>query len=144
MTLDPEVVQRRLALLREVLADLRGVGHVSIDELIENRVLRRAVERMLMLLVDTAVSINTHLAAASGRTVPPTYRESFLALADLGVLDVDAARELAPSAGFRNVLAHGYVDVDLYQIHAAIGLSLAQFPGYVRAVADFIAAHQDG
>jgi uncharacterized protein YutE (UPF0331/DUF86 family) len=41
-------------------------------------------------------------------------------MGELGVLQADFARQLAPVAGFRNVLAHGYVAVDWGEVYDAL------------------------
>src|SRR5262245_43298878 len=42
---------------------------------------------------------------------------------------------LTPSAGLRNVLVHGYVDLDVARLVAAVPLATEQYGEYVRQVA---------
>ncbi|HEX7745608.1 MAG TPA: hypothetical protein VF462_10140 [Micromonosporaceae bacterium] len=57
MTIDAAVVQERLRLLRDLLADLDLAGDVTSDRLQQDRIVRHAVEPILMQLVDLAVSL---------------------------------------------------------------------------------------
>jgi len=62
-------------------------------------------------------------------------QESLLALGQLGILQMELAREVAPVAGFRNVLAHDYVDVDWEVVYAHLSQLevLRRFATSVRA-----------
>lgn len=68
--LRPDVVQRRLVLMDELLDDLASLGEVSLERLHSDRLTRRAVERILTHLVDLAVDVNTHVVSAAGATPP--------------------------------------------------------------------------
>jgi uncharacterized protein YutE (UPF0331/DUF86 family) len=134
MTIDRDVVIVRLALMRELIADLEHVGDPDADQLNSDRLIRHAVERILGQLVDLAVAINAHLVAGLTGTAPATYRASFGALADTGVITHELAQRLAPSAGLRNVLAHEYVAIDLHLVAGAIPRARQDYADYVSEV----------
>jgi uncharacterized protein YutE (UPF0331/DUF86 family) len=134
MSIDADVLILRLGLMRELLADLESVGEVDARRLRNDRLTRHAVERILTQLVDLAVSINSHVAASAGKT-PSNYRESFHAAAAAGLINVDLAQRLAPSAGLRNVLTHDYVDIDLGLVAGAVTAARRDYGEYVTAVA---------
>lgn len=138
MTVDAVVIQERLRLIRDLLADLDAVRDVTADRLERDRIVRHAVERILTQLVDLAVSINSHIAAEQDRRAPATYRESFMAAARAGAISPELANELAPSAGLRNVLTHEYVAVDLVLVARAVSLAREGFGRYVAEVARFL------
>jgi uncharacterized protein YutE (UPF0331/DUF86 family) len=138
MTLDAGVVQERLRLLRDLLADLDHIGEVTTQRLNEDRIVRHAVERIITQLVDLSVSINSHVAAAVLGRAPTTYRESFDAAAEAGAIPASLAAELAPSAGLRNILTHEYVAVDLVLVAKALPIAHAAFGRYVVEVARFL------
>ena len=134
MSIDADVLVLRLGLMRELLADLDSVGEVDARRLRDDRLTRHAVERILTRLVDLAVSINSHVAGSAGKT-PSSYRESFHAAVAAGLINVDLAQRLAPSAGLRNVLTHDYVDIDLGLVAGAVTASRRDYGEYVTAVA---------
>jgi uncharacterized protein YutE (UPF0331/DUF86 family) len=61
--------------------------------------------------------------------------ESILRLSELGVLPADFAEQLAPIAGFRNILIHEYLAVDWDEVYKNLQRidELYQFSEYVRA-----------
>jgi uncharacterized protein YutE (UPF0331/DUF86 family) len=52
-----------------------------------------------------------------------------------GVLPVELAERLAPSAGLRNILVHEYVEVDLAQVVRAAERARTDYREYVAAIA---------
>lgn len=137
-SLDPDSITQKLALMRDALDLLRRTDMPTAAALREDGLLRAAVERLLMQLVDQAVAINLHVSGALGGTTERDYRASFGAAAEVGVLPAELAEELADSAGMRNVLVHEYVRVDLEQVAAALPRAVEGYERYVDAVADFL------
>lgn len=135
---DENVVGARLRVLRELLEDLDAAGDVTVVRLEADRLLRHAVERVLTQLVELAVSINSHVAGSLTGRSPATYRESFAAAAEAGVISAELAAELAPSAGLRNVLVHEYLAIDLRIVAGSVPRARAAYGAYVRAVARYL------
>ena len=112
-TFDPDVVTTRLRHLGLLIQDLDALGDVTTAVLVEDRMLRHAVERILAQLVELAVAVNGHVAATELGEVSSDYRSSFTLAARAGLIQRGLADRLSPSVGLRNVLAHDYVAVDL-------------------------------
>lgn len=136
--LDVPVVQRKLALMDDLLRDLAALGELSTSQLAADRLRRHALERILTQLVQLAVDINAHLATSAGQPAPADYRTSFRAAAAAGVLSSDLAERLLPAVGLRNVLVHEYATVNLDLVVAARELAERDFHEYVQSVARFL------
>lgn len=67
------------------------------------------------IVIDLAVSACIHLKLGA----PGTYADAFRRLAAAGHLDEDLAGRLARAAGFRNVVAHAYEQLDMVRVHRA-------------------------
>lgn len=74
--------------------------------------LRWIVERGLRLCARNALDLATHLSVAAGLDAPD-YATAVDRLADLGILTAEFAARFRAVAGFRNVIVHGYLAVDL-------------------------------
>lgn len=135
--IDVEVVRRHLAALREsvrVLSTLRGV---SLDELDTDTETRWKVERGLQLCAQNVLDVATHIAASQGHDVPD-YTSAIDELGRLGVLDREFVRDFRSVAGFRNVLVHGYLDVDLGVLNALLHDGLGDFELFAAGVEDYL------
>lgn len=130
---DPQVLRRHLFALREALARLRKHAGRSAGELRADSDLRWIVERGLQLCTQNALDIATHIAAGSGLDAPD-YASAVDRLAELSVLPADFALRLRRIAGFRNVLVHGYLEVDLRVVEGVLNQGLQEldlFAGYI-------------
>ena len=135
---DAAVVRRKLGHIAEVLAALRPLKDLSLDEYRAKLYQRKAAERLLQEGIEAALDINAHLIAEHGLDVPDDYYGGFLALAPLNILTDDLARALAPSAGLRNRLVHEYEGLDDVKVLAAIGTMLELFPQFVKAIEAYV------
>jgi uncharacterized protein YutE (UPF0331/DUF86 family) len=135
--LDEGVVLARLDGLRTVLLELRELlpEEPGALTLLEERITRRAVERCLYLAIQHLLDIGAHIVAAEGWGLPGSYRE---VIEKLGVLPPEFARLIAPMAGFRNILEHDYVELDLRELDANARRfdDFDRFAGYVVAYLD--------
>jgi uncharacterized protein YutE (UPF0331/DUF86 family) len=135
--LDPLVVRRHLGALRDALAALRRHTRRTSAELRSNTELRWALERGLQLCVQNALDVATHLVAAAGREAPD-YATSIDRLAEAEVLPREFAARFRGVAGFRNVLVHGYLEVDLDLVQQALAEWLQEFERFAAFVEDYL------
>lgn len=131
--IDREVVRRHLLALDHALTLLERHRGATAAELAEDRERLWIVERGLQLCAQNALDIATHIAAAAGRDVPD-YATAIDRLAELKVLPADLARRLRGLAGFRNVLVHGYLDVDLEIVARALESRLDELAEFARRI----------
>jgi uncharacterized protein YutE (UPF0331/DUF86 family) len=135
--IDVQIVTRHLAALRESLGVLLSHRDVSLKKLDTDTEERWIVERGLQLCAQNALDIATHIAAGRGRDVSD-YASAIDELGRLGVLSHDFAREFRSVAGFRNVLVHGYLDVDIEILHKLLHDRLRDFEAFADRIEDFL------
>ncbi|HZD04637.1 MAG TPA: HepT-like ribonuclease domain-containing protein [Longimicrobiales bacterium] len=118
MVLDRRTVERRLRELDEVLAALgsqEGEGLEAED--LEGDLSRRwRLERGLLAAANLILDVANHIAAAHYAAHPATYEQTLRELAARGVLEEATYAGLRGLGGFRNVLAHEYLDIDLGEL----------------------------
>jgi uncharacterized protein YutE (UPF0331/DUF86 family) len=136
--LDPTLVRRHLLALDRAVQQLRrhaGRPAEALKDLDETW----AIERGLQVCVQNCLDVATHLAAAAGRDVPD-YASALDLLANLGVLPPDFAARFRGIAGFRNVLVHGYLEVDTALVHRVLNERLEDFERFAKLVEARLAA----
>ena len=141
--LDPVVVRRHLGAIRDALATLRRHARRTPAELRTNTELRWAIERGLQLCAQNALDVATHLVAAAGREAPD-YATSIDRLAEADVLPRDFAARFRGVAGFRNVLVHGYLEVDLVLVQQALAERLEEFERFAAFVEAYLERTSSG
>ena len=113
----PEVMQRKLSMLRQFLSDL------ELYAAMEPRQQRRehyAIERLLQLLCESSADIGLQLLRSDGYRLAATYRDVFEALRDRLDLDEALAERLMDACAMRNVLTHLYDTIDLERVIGAV------------------------
>jgi uncharacterized protein YutE (UPF0331/DUF86 family) len=133
---DVETVRRHLAALDAALSRLRRHAGRPLAALRDDPDLRWAVERGLQVSAQNALDVATHLVAGAGRDAPD-YATAISQLGEIGVLPRPFADRFRAMAGFRNVLVHGYLDVDLERLHGVLNTHLDEF----REFAEHIERH---
>lgn len=133
-----DVVVERLARLRSLLDEMRGIGVPTPAQLQSDHVTRYALERLVTLIVDAATALNSHVTARQLDRVATTYAETFDLAADAGVIDDELASRIRDSAKLRNLLVHDYANIDYDILAAALRRVLDDYHLYVQQVARWL------
>ena len=123
---DRRAVERRLIALRRAVSVLRRHAGCTPRELRIDIDRRWAIEHGLQLSAQAALDVATHLDSALGYD-PATYGSSIDCLVEANVLPPGFGERFRRIAGFRNVLVHGYLDVDLDLIAEILSEQLDDF-----------------
>lgn len=110
----PDVARVRDLLDRLALevADLYRLAAVEPAALLSDPDRLKAVKYSFVVAIEVAVDVAHHLVSTMRLRAPVSYADAFAVLGEAGLLDDALVDELAPMAGFRNLLVHGYARVD--------------------------------
>lgn len=92
-----------------ILRMLRSRGR---DAFLSDEVVQDRAERHAQLLAQGCADIALHILAGTGSAAPETYAEALSALAAAGVIAARLGARLAAAVRLRNILVHGYLDID--------------------------------
>jgi uncharacterized protein YutE (UPF0331/DUF86 family) len=107
---DTDLVTKKLALIETYVRELRSLARpLEIERDLREE---RFVEHTLQLAIQAALDVASHVASSERLGEPVTNRQLFELLARHGWLSEALAPRLRDMAGFRNVLVHGYAEVD--------------------------------
>lgn len=96
-----------------------------------------AIKYVFVTAIEGCIDVAQHVAASEGWGPPATNAEAVRLLARHQVLDEPTATAIAAAVGFRNVLVHGYVDVDDGRVLGFLD-RLDDLRSFVREVAAFV------
>jgi uncharacterized protein YutE (UPF0331/DUF86 family) len=129
---DPALVAKKLALIETCLSDLQRLARPeAIDTDVRER---RFVEHTLQMAIQAALDVASHIVSDRRLGEPRTNRELFDLLQHDGWIDDALTAALRNMAGFRNVLVHGYDDVDLRVVHDVLDTHLGDLRAFIGAV----------
>jgi uncharacterized protein YutE (UPF0331/DUF86 family) len=108
---DPDLLIKKLAFVESCVSDLRRLA-VS-DRLDSDIKERRFVEHTLQLGVQACLDAASHVVSDDRLGEPQTNQELFRLLEQAGLISRDLSQKMRAAAGFRNILVHGYAEVDV-------------------------------
>jgi len=114
-------IESRLEKLNDCVNRLEAIRTIDRIEFLADTDLQDIAARRFEIAGQCCIDLALRLISLEGAPRPAGGQDAVLALGQLGILSGDLARKLAPIAGFRNVLAHDYVDVDWTVVHAHLG-----------------------
>jgi uncharacterized protein YutE (UPF0331/DUF86 family) len=130
-----DLLEKKLAFIERCLRELRTLARPALIE--TNLPEQRFVERQLQLAIQAALDVASHIVSDERLAEPTSNAQLFAALTRHGVLDADLGAALAAAAKFRNVLVHGYVDVDPAIVRDVLENHLGELDAFVAAVRSF-------
>jgi uncharacterized protein YutE (UPF0331/DUF86 family) len=108
---DREVIKNKLIHLEEYINDLDAYHDLTLEELKNDKVLFRYLERTLHLAVEAVLDIGGHIISDERLGSPSFNSEIIEILAENNIIkeNVDDYIEMAK---FRNIIVHDYADID--------------------------------
>src|SRR5437660_10893110 len=108
---DPDLIAKRLAFIETCVMQLRTMAK---PELIATDVREeRFVEHTLQLAIQAALDVASHIVSDDRLGEPKTNYDLFDLLRGAGWIDEAQRATLRKMTGFRNLVVHGYMAVDL-------------------------------
>jgi uncharacterized protein YutE (UPF0331/DUF86 family) len=139
MTVEPDVVRRKLLEINEAVSHLRAWLPVGVERLETDQQLRWAVERGLQVAAEALFDAGAHVLAAEFQEAVDEYRQIPKRLLARGVLSAATTERLKGLAGFRNVLVHEYADIDPNRLVTGLD-RLGDFDAFVSDVERWLQA----
>lgn len=100
------------------------------------------IKYLLITAIEGCIDVAHHLAASERWGAADTNAAVFVLLARHGVVGAQSAGQMAAAVGLRNVLVHGYADVDDELVIAALG-ELDDLASFVQHVSPCLLAQPD-
>ncbi|MGH2633259.1 MAG: type VII toxin-antitoxin system HepT family RNase toxin [Tepidiformaceae bacterium] len=134
-------IESRLEKLDDCLNRLEAIRTVSRAEFLSDPDLQDIAARRFEVAGQCCIDLALRIISLEGAPRREGGQESLLALGQMGILHEELAQRVAPVAGFRNVLAHDYVDVDWTVVHAHLS-ELGVLWAFAQSVRDWMGSRE--
>jgi uncharacterized protein YutE (UPF0331/DUF86 family) len=121
MTVDAERLRSLLDRLRGAETELRRLRSLGAEALRDDTDRMNSVKYLFVVVAEIAIDTGQHVIAAEALDAPGTFAEVFQVLGAAGWLPTDLAETFGDIARFRNLLVHGYADVDDERVLQILG-----------------------
>jgi len=129
---DPELIAKKLAAIETAVEQLRTLAQP--ENLSHDIREQRFIEHTLQIAIQAALDTASHIVSDRRLGEPESNRGLFELLRRDGWIDEDLHRTLSEMAGFRNVLVHGYAEVDVEIVRYVVEHRLDDLVRYVGSV----------
>ena len=129
---DQDLIAKKLAFIETCLGDLRRQARPDLLSADVREL--RFVEHTLQVAIQAALDVASHIVSDNRLGEPRTNRELFDLLGRHGWLSPVLADVLRDMGGFRNVLVHGYAEVDVNVVRDVLDHHLPDFEAFVAAI----------
>ena len=135
---DPDLVAAKLVELDDRVQRVRAHRTADDKALATDRDKLDIVSFNLMLAVQVCADVASHIIADEAWPAARTLAEGFERLAEHGVLEAATAEAMKKAVGLRNVVAHGYVRIDVPMVHRAAFDGVDDLAAFARQVAAWL------
>lgn len=135
MGIDKDRVREGLATLEEQLKILKGKRKAELKEYKTNKDLQSIVERRLYNTIQSCIDLAMHIASEKDGRKPESYSDVFIVLSEMDLINTDLSKRMAEEAGFRNVLAHEYAEIQNEEVYKHLQ-NLDVFEEFAEAIYD--------
>lgn len=133
-----ELVAKYVAEIERALAVLEKHQPVTAADLARTVEHRWTIERGLEVVMQSVFNIAAHLLASQFKNDWDDYTTLVEKLGVHGVLPKSFAEKFKGMAGFRNILAHEYIEIDLSVVEVVVNKQLGSFREFVRYVLKYL------
>lgn len=115
--MDQQLIAEKLESLRRCVERIRTRCPDQASQLASDPDLQDIVSLNLTRAVQICIDVAAIVISDSDVPAPDTMGGAFDALAELGVIDEELARQLKAAVGFRNIAVHSYRRIDWEIVH---------------------------
>lgn len=140
---DQAKVRALLDRLKGEIRDLRRLATTDPESLPNDADRMKIVKYSFVVAIEITVDVAHHLTSTMRLRAPESYADAFAVLGESKILPPDLVDELAPMAGFRNLLVHGYARVDDAQVVTILLTRVDDLDRFIDAIASSVLSDPD-
>lgn len=124
---EPETIEGIFRNLDGYLVHLRQLAALPREQLVDDPIKLGAAKYYLQVAIECCIDIANHIIARQGFRAPETYADSFVVLAENGVIEPTFISTTHVMVKMRNRLVHLYWEVDADILYGTLQNNLGDF-----------------
>ncbi len=138
MVVKEQLIQEQLKELDTVLEELSKYRKTSREELAASLSLRWVIERGLLAAATLVFDLLDHILTAAFGEYSQTYEDSLRLAHQKGILSEELYSRMKGLGGFRNIIVHEYVRVDLRPLCENLNKAFQVFPAFSAEIQEWL------
>ena len=133
-----DLIRKKLSRIDEYLNKLEPILKRSTSAITDDDFVLHTLERLMQLIVDTAIDINTSLIRSEQLRSADDYYNTFVRLGEAKIIDSIFSLQIARSVGLRNNIVHNYEDMSLTTLIEKVKANIGDYREYVKQILEFL------
>jgi uncharacterized protein YutE (UPF0331/DUF86 family) len=129
---DAELVEKKLSFIESCVSDLRRLA--ALERLQSDLREQRFVLYTLQIAIQAALDAASHMVSDARLGEPNSNAELFMLLQRAGIMPAELTGKLTRMAGFRNIVVHAYVSIDMQTVARIVEHDLGDLEEFAAAV----------
>lgn len=117
MVFRKESLLKRIEKLKEYRHDIKEMELISFDDYIKDKKIRYSIERLLFLISENILDYLDHILSTKYEIVSESYEDIIDHAYENNLLSKDLYLKLKGLGGFRNILAHEYLELSNEEVY---------------------------
>jgi len=130
------VIENKISYLKKYLSILKSYKRYSREQIEKNVDIKGMVERYLYLAAQTTIDLAEATLSLNNLRKPTTFSETFTILEETKIIDRSLAEKMVRMAGFRNILAHDYAEINYDIVYDVLQNRLSEIEEFIRQIKD--------
>lgn len=128
-----------LGIVEQQTQQLRSLAELPTETLLGDPVRLAAVKYGFVVGIGAAIDVCRHLGVALGLRSSTSFADAFKVFGEAGFIEADLVVRLESMAKFRNVLVHGYAEVDDQRVVEILKTRLGDLDDFRRQIVAAVA-----
>ncbi len=142
--LNHNLIMEKIADIERSVSFIDKIALMEKETFLSDMIVISGTKYQLILAMEAAQNICSHLAARVAKEVPESYADCFRIMAENGILSKSLALKMASMAKFRNLLVHQYGRVDDGAVYRIIKTDVGDIIGFADEIKSFLISAGEG
>ncbi|MGB9715888.1 MAG: type VII toxin-antitoxin system HepT family RNase toxin [Thermodesulfovibrionales bacterium] len=129
---------KRIEKLREYRHDLKQMSGISFEEYIKDRKIKYSIERLLFLISENILDFFDHILSSQFEIISESYEDIIDNAYKKDLINASLYSNLKGLGGFRNILAHEYLDISDEEVFRNFRKTLGMIDNLIEAFENII------
>jgi uncharacterized protein YutE (UPF0331/DUF86 family) len=113
---DKDLILAKASSVKRHLRRIEEKPNIDLNIFLKDIDLQESILFNLQMAIQNCIDIAAHIISDEGLGVPGSTNEMFYLLEENGYLDHDITEKMVKAVGFRNLIVHEYVKIELDQV----------------------------
>ncbi len=130
-------------MMDKLLEALNSYKNYQEEEFLSNITIQLSTERAFEICINICIDIGSHILVSIGNNNSESYKDIFVNLGKEQIISIPFAKKMSNMAGFRNILGHFYMEIDISRVYQLLQTGLNDFILFKKEILRFLSSSEN-